>query len=44
MKHRKATAETVFYDGCGCVSTPESRARKHREANELRSLLMSIPR
>ena len=44
MKHRKPAAETVFYDSCGCISTPESRAHQHREANELRTLLMSLPR
>ena len=44
MKHRKATAETVFYDGCVCISTPESKARRLREANDLRARSIGIPR
>ena len=44
MKHRKNGNETVFYDGCGCVSTSQSKARNLRQANELRARLMSGPR
>jgi hypothetical protein len=44
MKHRKATAETVFCDGCVCISTPESKARRLRQANDLRARSIGVPR
>ncbi len=42
MKHRKPVSETVFYDSCGCVSTSQSRARKLREQNDLRTREVSL--
>ena len=44
MKHRKATSETVFYDGCACVSTPQWKARQLRQANDLRARSIGVPR
>ncbi len=44
MKHRKATAGAVFCDGCACVSTPESKARRLRRANDLRARSIGVPR